>query len=630
MERAIEIIKGLSTQTYITSTALAEQLNVSSRTIRNDVALLNQELKKNGAYIESKARHGLILRILDEESYQTYYKNLMNTSPIDKENRIAQIVEYILTMEDSVTIDDLCDIFYVSRSTMKKDMKEVRTILEKHDIQMDHRANQGLKIIGEEQNLRNCLADLQKSRLEEISLQDKGLETIMHIISNEVNKYHFEISDYSIRNFALHISIAITRIHDGKELELTTDMKDLLKRSPDLDLLLSIVEEIEDAFQVKFTKGEIGYLLLQISGKKTFSAKNVSGNTVISEETYKLVTEMLEQVNQVFKIDFRYDLELITMLATHLMPLEIRAKHGIAVHNNMADDIRHNVILSYNMAIIACDTLEQKIGQKLPMDEIAFVALPFSLALKRKWSNQKEKVLIVCGSGKASSELLAYQVKENFGNYLDVVGATSRHSLDLYDFSNVDYILTTVPIDIPVPIPIIRTSTFFETSAIVHVNQAIADNRSNRFLEYFNENMVFWSSSDQKNEILEQMCKKSVQYYDIPDNFLDYVLKREEIGRTSFGNLITIAHPIHPLGKESFVGLTILDHPIDWDGEPSQLIFLLSMKENGENKMKDFYKAMTKLVNNKSYIGLLTKAKDYAQVIDILKLVASSEHHTIL
>ena len=239
MERAIEIIKGLSTQTYITSTALAEQLNVSSRTIRNDVALLNQELKKNGAYIESKARHGLILRILDEESYQTYYKNLMNTSPIDKENRIAQIVEYILTMEDSVTIDDLCDIFYVSRSTMKKDMKEVRTILEKHDIQMDHRANQGLKIIGEEQNLRNCLADLQKSRLEEISLQDKGLETIMHIISNEVNKYHFEISDYSIRNFALHISVAITRIHDGKELELTTDMEDLLKRSPDLDLLLS-------------------------------------------------------------------------------------------------------------------------------------------------------------------------------------------------------------------------------------------------------------------------------------------------------------------------------------------------------------------------------------------------------
>lgn len=213
---------------------------------------------------------------------------------------------------------------------------------------------------------------------------------------------------------------------------------------------------------------------------------------MISEETYKLVTQMLERVNEVFKIDFRYDLELITMLSTHLMPLEIRAKHGIA-----------------------------------------FVALPFSLALKRKWKNQKEKVLIVCGSGKASSELLAYQVKENFGNYLDVVGVTNHHSLELYDFSNVDYILTTVPIDIPVPIPIIRTSTFFETSFIHQVNQAITDTRSSRFIEYFHKNMVFGSSSDDKNEILEHMCENAVQNYDIPDDFFHYVIKREEIGRTS-------------------------------------------------------------------------------------------------
>ena len=134
---------------------------------------------------------------------------------------------------------------------------------------------------------------------------------------------------------------------------------------------------------------------------------------------------------------------------------------------------------------------------------------------------------------KSQSELLAYQVKENFGNYLDVVGATNHHSLELYDFSNVDYILTTVPIDIPVPIPIIRTSTFFETSFIHQVNQAITDTRSSRFIEYFHKNMVFGSSSDDKNEILEHMCENAVQNYDIPDDFFHYVMKREEIGRTS-------------------------------------------------------------------------------------------------
>lgn len=159
----------------------------------------------------------------------------------------------------------------------------------------------------------------------------------------------------------------------------------------------------------------------------------------------------------------------------------------------------------------------------------------------------------MCGSGKASSELLAYQVKEKLWKlFLMSLEQSNRHSLELYDFSNVDYILTTVPIDIPVPIPIIRTSTFFETNSIDQVNQAITDTRSSRFIEYFHKNMVFWSSSDDKNEILKHMCENAVQNYNIPDDFFPLCVKREDIGRTSFGNLITIAHPIHPIGQESF------------------------------------------------------------------------------
>lgn len=59
----------------------------------------------------------MLLHITDEETYHIYYQNLINSSPIDKDNRIT----------------------------------------------IDHRANQGLKIIGKEQDLRNCLTNLQKA-----------------------------------------------------------------------------------------------------------------------------------------------------------------------------------------------------------------------------------------------------------------------------------------------------------------------------------------------------------------------------------------------------------------------------------------------------------------------------------
>ena len=76
-----------------------------------------------------------------------------------------------------------------------------------------------------------------------------------------------------MRNFALHISVAITRIKDGKELQLDADMEQALGASPDIDLLLSIVNEIEKTFHVHFTKGEIGYLLYRFQGKKQLLQK---------------------------------------------------------------------------------------------------------------------------------------------------------------------------------------------------------------------------------------------------------------------------------------------------------------------------------------------------------------------
>lgn len=75
--------------------------------------------------------------------------------------------------------------------------------------------------------------------------------------------------------------------------------------------------------------------------------------------------------------------------------------------------------------------------------------------------------------------------------------------------------------------------------------------------------MVFGSSSVIKMKSLNTCVKMLVQNYDIPDDFFHCVMKREEIGRTS-------------------------DSSDRRDGEPAQLIFLLSMKESGENTISTF------------------------------------------
>ena len=626
MERKLKILQNLSGENYITTSDLADKIGVSNRTIRNDITELNRDIMSHGAFIESKARKGIILRISDRPKYEDFIAKLQ-VGPMDTSaNRVPHIIEYLLTMEEVITMDELCDVFFVSRSTLKYDMKEVRRVMEEYKITLDYRANQGLKVIASEQNLRNCLAYIQRQIIKPQSqMLHSDVETIRQIIEKNVIQYNFDISDYSISNLALHIYIAIVRMKFGKLIGSEQFADGQLSSSPNLDMLLSIVDEMEDKFDVKFPKEEIGYLLVQLSGKKIMNVKNQNGNTVVSDETYQIVTEMLLEVNKVFKIDFAYDLELITMLAMHLIPLEIRLKHGISVQNSVVDEIRQHIILAYNMASVACKTLEKKYGKKMSADEVAYIALHFSVALERKRTKQKENILVVCGSGKASSELLVYQVRENFGSYLNVAEATSRHALRNYNFDQVDYILTTVPIDVPVPVPIIETSNFFQSKEIKKVGKVISDTHTNRILHFFKEDMIFWPNSEDKEEVLKYLCDKAVEKRVVSDKFYQSVLDREAIGRTSFGNLVSIAHPLHPMGQESFVGLAILEKSVLWDDEKVQLVFLLSMKENGDPGMQDFYKIMSKLVSHKTYVTMLTKAKNFDEVVDVLRTVSLAE-----
>lgn len=79
------------------------------------------------------------------------------------------------------------------------------------------------------------------------------------------------------------------------------------------------------------------------------------------------------------------------------------------------------------------------------------------------------------------------------------------------------------------------------------------------------------------------------------------------------------------MGKESFVGITMLKKPILWDDQNVQVAFLLSMKENGDRNMQGFYKIMGKLMTHRPFVNMLCKTKDYEQVVSVLREVAASE-----
>ena len=89
--RQRKILQSLKYKTeYVTGEELANELNVSSRTIRNDINEINTLLKESGIVIESKRSVGYLLQTKDSAELAHILK--INDSFLSRDDRIRYIL----------------------------------------------------------------------------------------------------------------------------------------------------------------------------------------------------------------------------------------------------------------------------------------------------------------------------------------------------------------------------------------------------------------------------------------------------------------------------------------------------------------------------------------------------------
>lgn len=630
MKRYQELLRFLSEDEYVTTSHLAEQLGISSRTVRSDIAQLNQELGAWGARVVATPRKGVILNVRDRALFNRY-SPVADEDDYSQDERVRQVIEYLLTVDHPVLLDDLAEMLFFSRSTLKRDMREVRHILGSFNLRIDNRAYQGMRVEGDESDVRRCLAHITRSF--EASNEGTTQETsgaLKQIIADQITQRHFKMSDLAIENLAVHLLIAIKRVRTGNCVELPADMTDELAAEAsvggEMDVAMAILGEVEEYCHMRFPRGESYNFLMHLVSKEIVSLNSNVANTVVTEQSYQLVMRMLEKVRDSYQIDLRHDLDLVTMLSMHLIPLRMRMKYKMPSVNPLLDDIRHNYVLAYSMATVACSVLVEEYGSEVPADEVAYVAMYLSIALARRRDKNKDNVLIVCGSGKASSEMLAYQVREAFGKDLNVVGTSSAYGLGQVDFAGIDYVFTTVNIDQPVPVPIIEVSALLGGSEVSRISRVLSKSHVDRLVaSLIRPELVFWKDCRTKEEAISFLCAEVMRQGSLPDDFEELVLEREKVGMTSFGNLVAIAHPLRAVGDENLCALAILKEPIDWSGDRVQLVFLLTIGRGKTRALQSFYRVMNRLISNRKFTEMLVRSESFEDVKETLRFVAETD-----
>lgn len=599
------LIRVLGNEAELAPEELATRLDVSTRTVRTYVRRANDALAPVASIIRSRGA-GYRLVIADQKAFDALCASEVGATarhlPSTHDERVVYLLTDLLSRGDWVTLDDLAEVLFTSRRTISDDLKKVEDELRRFGLVIERRPRYGMRVAGSELSRRLCLASVAATGATGSSdaVSDADVAVIARCVEEATEELGFAVNAVAWQNLIIHIAIAIVRIRANAYVPMEAMQLQTLRDASVYPVAKHIATSIERAFGVALPEEEVAYIALHLSGKQSLGAREAAG-LVISDEVWSVVGEMLEVVWSSFHFDLRADLELRMNLACHIVPLGVRLTYHMRLANPLTDDIRDRFPLAWSMAIEAASVLACRYGNMPDDDEIGYIALSFALALERqKAERPRKRILIVCASGAGSARLLEYQYRQEFEAYLDAVETCDLAHLDAVDLSQIDYVFTTVPLPHALPVPVREVHFFLDAQEIGDIRRSLADAPATTgAASFFSADLFFpHLTVATREEAIDVLCARIRERRSIPDDFEALVLKREQLAPSAFGGLMAMPHPVRPVTEHSFVTVGLLDEPIDWQGQPVRIVFLVSISTHKGRDLDGLYRSLVRFMND--------------------------------
>jgi activator of the mannose operon (transcriptional antiterminator) len=191
----------------------------------------------------------------------------------------------------------------------------------------------------------------------------------------------------------------------------------------------------------------------------------------------------------------------------------------------------------------------------------------------------------------------------------------------------VDLVITTV--DLPeLKLPYILVSPLLEASDERKLEQAIRgldepDSRTAEesvFLKYTTPFLVF---PQQEIERPEQLIAKFAQMLEdkgyVEAGYTESVLVRENMSATTIGGGIAIPHGSSEWIKQSCIVVVTLKQPITWGTEKVELVFLLAVKHDEREEMRQLFRELSRISEQPALVRALSKETDVMRLLNTLK-----------
>lgn len=410
----------------------AEKYSVSERNIRYSVDNINFYLRRKKLK-EIEIKKANLEFYLEKEKLENFIENLdMITYIFSQEERESYIlVKYLF--EDNTTIKEIEDFLKVSRTTIKKDMKNLEEYIKKFELYFTRKDNK-IEISGNEKKLRHLklLKLLEYVEIKEKSVifykkkyLNEKLENV--IIKKYIKKYYkkeipqmvFEIEkkfntvfpDQFKNIIILYLIPTIERIENGYII-LRKNNSEFLKS---IDEYNSVKEILGKIINKNYEFEHLHLLEYFLSGEYVDCFYE---NLSIVE---KFLKNTLKTLDKSLGYKFSEDKKFYEKLLKYLIPAVYRIKNNFKLHKELKiEKVSFEVLEKVKEGVLENN---KYLSEHLRDEEILYITESVEEFIKyeniKKISLKKILDIVKENSEKANLKIISEKIKEEFGQFFD-------------------------------------------------------------------------------------------------------------------------------------------------------------------------------------------------------------------
>ncbi len=630
----------LQKKDWVKASELSDYLSISQRQVRKYISTINDKEK---IIISSSQGYKVNKKKYDAFVYKQKH------IPTEQEKRHKYIIQKLITHPQGYNIFDFSDELYVSETTIKKDIHNIKSFIQKYKLIIVRNKNI-IQLLGNEE----CMRKLIYSFISDYSFNTQFFQEGFHLFEiqydyNEIQlklkeamkHYHLVCNDFSLNNLTTHLIIILNRVESGYQLSESIEDHQII-HSNSYRVALMMNDYFMEEYGILFNGSELTNISLII-------ANNVSQSNMINYDNLNLrnihkyvdnkyieiTKNIIQMVEENYHL-FPFKESFISKFILHIQNLFFRAHNNFHVKNPLTDTIKMSYPLIYDIAVFIAQLIKQNYDIYLNEDEIAFISFHigsyfednsftkmtrvncafiyieyydfYKTTLKKLCQRFDDKIAIVKIASisdyidEINPDIDLLILATGINNHFKIRSVYMKPFPDLEDYYKIEEIID-------------------EISFIKQRNEL-----KDYILNFFNEQLFYKNPPFiNKEDTLLQMTKDLSNLNYTGKDFYNDVLNREALSSTAFHD-IAVPHSLTAKSThKSFISIALFNEGILWSEDKYvHVVAMIGINDNSRKIFSKFFDQLIHMFDNPANIQKLLNTHDFDEFFNVINILFSS------